>query len=85
MSDKIAVMHEGKILQYDTPEMIYKYPSDPYVGNFIGHSNWITDTTMFRPEETSLTLKNQVPARTLSQVTLTRTVGTISKLGLRMA
>jgi len=36
LSDKVAVMHEGKILQYDTPETIYENPAHMFVAHFIG-------------------------------------------------
>jgi len=39
MSDKIAVMNQGKILQLDDPESLYEKPSDPFVANFLGNSN----------------------------------------------
>ncbi|PWR21616.1 ABC transporter ATP-binding protein [Zavarzinia compransoris] len=39
MSDRIAVMHGGKILQYDTPEAIYDRPNCRYVAQFMGAAN----------------------------------------------
>ncbi len=51
MSSKIAVMNKGKILQYDTPEMIYSKPKTRFVASFIGNSNWIDEHRMFRPEK----------------------------------
>ena len=36
MSDRIAVMMEGAILQYDTPDEIYRNPSDLRVAEFVG-------------------------------------------------
>ncbi|MBO8138868.1 MAG: ABC transporter ATP-binding protein [Thermosipho sp. (in: Bacteria)] len=36
MGDKIAVMNKGKIIQYGTPEEIYKRPSTKFVAGFIG-------------------------------------------------
>lgn len=36
IGDKIAVMRDGKILQYDTPERILKHPVDEYVESFVG-------------------------------------------------
>jgi len=41
MSDTIAVMNEGKILQIGTPEAIYNEPKNAFVANFIGESNII--------------------------------------------
>jgi multiple sugar transport system ATP-binding protein len=37
LSDRIAVMREGKILQYDTPERIYTKPANKFVGWFLGN------------------------------------------------
>jgi len=36
MSQRIAVMRDGRIQQYDRPEAIYKYPSSRFVASFIG-------------------------------------------------
>ena len=36
LADKICIMREGEIVQYDTPENIMKYPKDEYVSNFVG-------------------------------------------------
>jgi len=41
MSDRIAVMNEGHLLQVDTPEKIYEHPSNRFVANFIGETNFI--------------------------------------------
>jgi len=41
MSDTIAVMNEGRILQIGTPEEIYNEPKNSFVANFIGESNII--------------------------------------------
>lgn len=37
LAEKIAVMNEGKILQYDTPENLYHKPKNSFVGWFIGN------------------------------------------------
>ena len=39
LSDKIAVMRGGKVVQVGTPEEIYNQPSDKFVADFIGESN----------------------------------------------
>ncbi|WP_414054389.1 ABC transporter ATP-binding protein [Macrococcus equi] len=36
MSDKIVMMNEGKVLQYDTPHDIYQHPENIFVASFIG-------------------------------------------------
>ncbi len=39
MSDRIAVMNAGRIVQCDTPQAIYDWPHDLFVADFIGASN----------------------------------------------
>jgi len=41
VADKIAVMHDGDILQVGTPEEIYRFPQNQNVANFIGIANII--------------------------------------------
>ena len=39
MSDRIAVMSEGQVLQYGNPREIYHHPENKFVANFIGDAN----------------------------------------------
>lgn len=39
MSDRIVLLHKGKIEQVDTPKKIYEEPTSLYVADFIGESN----------------------------------------------
>lgn len=39
LSDRVAVMGEGRIAQVDTPERIYDQPRSRYVAEFIGKTN----------------------------------------------
>lgn len=39
ISDRIAVMNKGKIIQIGTPEEIYNHPNSEFVADFIGKSN----------------------------------------------
>jgi len=61
ISDRIAVMNRGTVQQIGTPEEIYSFPTNAFVANFIGTSNFIYDTTLtgdttkvlsVRPEDT---------------------------------
>jgi osmoprotectant transport system ATP-binding protein len=36
LADRIAIWHEGKVIQYDTPENILSNPANDYVRSFIG-------------------------------------------------
>ena len=41
MSDRLAVMSGGRILQVGTPREVYENPTRRFVAEFIGHSNFI--------------------------------------------
>ncbi|WP_425280799.1 ABC transporter ATP-binding protein [Lutibaculum baratangense] len=41
MSDRIAVMSEGNILQIGSPREIYDHPAQRFVADFIGESNFL--------------------------------------------
>jgi len=41
MSDRIAVMHQGKVLHLGTPTEIYERPSCRFVADFIGDTNFM--------------------------------------------
>jgi ABC-type Fe3+/spermidine/putrescine transport system ATPase subunit len=41
LSDRIAVMADGKVLQTDTPEVLYEAPKSREVGAFIGTMNFL--------------------------------------------
>src|SRR5262249_47110454 len=41
MSDRIAVMSGGTILQVGTPKEVYEQPQRRFVAEFIGHSNFL--------------------------------------------
>jgi spermidine/putrescine transport system ATP-binding protein len=44
MSDRIAVMHDGELLQVGSPEDIYENPANRFVANFIGQTNLLEGT-----------------------------------------
>lgn len=54
MSDSIAVLNGGCVEQYAAPEDIYNKPETEFVARFVGKSNWLNETELFRPEAASL-------------------------------
>jgi spermidine/putrescine transport system ATP-binding protein len=46
MSDRIAVMNQGRILQLDDPKTIYEKPATRFVADFIGETNFIQGTVV---------------------------------------
>jgi spermidine/putrescine transport system ATP-binding protein len=46
MSDRIAVMNHGEVLQVGTPVQIYERPTYRFVANFIGETNFLEGRVM---------------------------------------
>jgi iron(III) transport system ATP-binding protein len=44
MADRIAVLNNGRLEQFDTPEMIYHMPSTPFVADFVGQADFVPGT-----------------------------------------
>ncbi|WP_251357819.1 ABC transporter ATP-binding protein [Kangiella sp. TOML190] len=42
MADYIGVMHQGQLLQWDTPYNLYHQPADPQIASFIGDGHFIS-------------------------------------------
>ena len=65
MSDRIAVINDGKITQLGTPKQIYNAPSNSFVADFIGESSVIpleigdSDKLFFQKQEVARIEKNQ--------------------------
>lgn len=51
MSDRIAVMDHGEILQLGFPEQLYENPVNRFVADFIGKSNFLTGKAKKRTNE----------------------------------
>ncbi len=72
MSDRVAVMNGGKIIQYDTPQAIYDQPKDRFVADFIGSSVLLRTRvasrnddshTLILPDGQQVTLQITYPAK----------------------
>ena len=48
LGDRIAILHEGRIQQFDTPSKIYHEPANTFVASFIGSP----PTNLFEPNST---------------------------------
>ena len=61
MSDRIAVMDQGKLLQVGRPEDIYEAPANRFVADFIGRTN-LLDGTVESADTVCLSNGARVPA-----------------------
>ena len=60
ISDRIAVMRKGKILQVGTPQELYMNPQHLFVANFIGESNFLEGHIEEVNKETTIELRGEV-------------------------
>jgi putative spermidine/putrescine transport system ATP-binding protein len=44
MSDRIAVFHDGQVMQQGTPDALYRQPQNAFVAGFIGENNMLPGT-----------------------------------------
>lgn len=58
MSDRIAVLDAGKIVQVGAPVEIYRHPSNRFVASFVGESNLI-DAEIVQKRGSIMTLKSR--------------------------
>ncbi len=62
MSDRIAVMNMGKVLQIGSPEEIYEQPSTRFVAEFIGETNFLDGIVEeINGQEIVVSLEKQAP------------------------
>lgn len=47
LGDRIAIMKDGKIVQYDTPDAVLSHPADAFVENFVGIDRAIKRLSLF--------------------------------------
>ncbi|MBW4452679.1 MAG: ABC transporter ATP-binding protein [Nostoc indistinguendum CM1-VF10] len=75
LSDRIAVMNQGKIEQVGTPSQIYERPCTSFVANFIG------DTNLFSGEIVGVDSSNvQISTKTGLSIVVSRAEDTPSEL-----
>ena len=73
MSDRIAVMDHGQVLQIGRPEALYQRPATRFVADFLGDSNFLNGTIMAKTGnrdvvETATNLRFLIPHRPEAQL-----------------
>lgn len=59
LSDRIAVMNQGRVEQIDSPDRIYEQPQTPFVADFIGDTNlFYGKIEGFHPNKLWITTEN---------------------------
>ena len=47
LGDRIAIMKSGRIVQYDTPNVVLSHPADDFVENFVGIDRALVRLSLF--------------------------------------
>ena len=64
LSDRIAVMNQGRLEQVGTPQDVYLHPRTRFVASFLGEVNWV-DGVGIRPEATRVSRELPTATRSL--------------------
>ena len=73
MSDRIAVISEGKVLQVGEPMDIYEHPRTRFVADFIGESNFLPGVVeSVTQDEVIVLIDNQIPVRAHTELSLSQ-------------
>lgn len=67
MANKIAIMKDGKVLQYDTPEKLLRNPAHGFVEEFIGRGRLFQRPELILVKEIMISPVTISPERTLTQ------------------
>lgn len=54
LANKICIMSEGRVVQFDTPDNILRYPANDFVRDFIGQNRLIQDRPNMRTVEDAM-------------------------------
>jgi ABC-type sulfate/molybdate transport systems ATPase subunit len=82
MSDRVAVMNQGRIEQAASPREAYLRPATRFVAGFLGAVNWIGDVGI-RPEATRISRNGAgTPARVQRTMFLGNCVHVITDVGV---
>jgi ABC-type Fe3+/spermidine/putrescine transport system ATPase subunit len=82
LSDAMAVMHQGNVEQFGTPEDVYLRPATRFVASFLGSVNWI-DGIGLRPESTRVS-RTEAGGGRKGEVTRTVFLGNLIQVHVRL-
>jgi len=67
MSDEVAVLRDGRLIQVDTPRALYETPATHFVANFLGESNFIEGDMISRADDRIVFESGGIPIQQLSR------------------
>lgn len=82
MSDRVAVMNKGRLMQVGTPQEIYQRPANAFVAEFIGTSNFV-EGRAGAVDGTTLTVATALGDLQVATDPPRPASGTVVRLGIR--
>ena len=71
MGDRVAILRDGALVQYDTPEKILAAPADPFVESFVGADRALKRLSLISAGASTEWLSGALPSRSINaQATL---------------
>lgn len=83
ISDRIAVMKDGEILQVGTPTEVYETPKNSFVARFIGENNFIEGKVVKINNEITATLYNKNCGKIMFETDKKIAIGDKVRLSIR--
>lgn len=83
MSDRIAVMDKGEILQIGTPREIYEAPEHRFVAEFIGHTNFFHGPVRSAPDADGVVAVECLGRILKGKCRATPTLGALATISVR--
>ncbi len=75
IADKICILNEGEIVQYDTPENILKNPINDYVSDFVGKNRIWSIPELIKAKD----IMKTKPVTSLGDITITQCIDKMRK------
>lgn len=84
MGDRIAIMREGRLVQYDVPERVLAYPDDEFVAGFVGSERALKRLSLAKVSEALLPVPDgaEFPAVVPASGTLRQALAKMLELGV---
>ena len=81
ISDRIAVMHSGNVVQIGTPNEIYEKPASKFVADFIGTMNFISGEIVQAAQETdTIYVRTEISEKMLCKMSGKKEISTGEKV-----
>ncbi|HKE39418.1 MAG TPA: ABC transporter ATP-binding protein [Casimicrobiaceae bacterium] len=66
MGDRVAILRDGALVQYDTPEKILAAPVDPFVESFVGADRALKRLSLISADDASERLAGALPSGSIN-------------------